>query len=137
MNPRQNDILTHTLPDWYLSWCWDNTELQEWWRTQWDPSPGPPANGGGSNINLGDRFTLGRQRQAGLVIQKILTGTLEPRTYFCEYHIAGRIGGFFYVQHHRSMAEGFFLFIPTAEQLVTLRHPHMATRLLTSIQENE
>lgn len=112
-------------PSWYLKWCRENERLQAWWRDQ-DLSARPCR----ANMSVGDRFMLGfgDRPQFGFVTAKIIVVGTGPEFPRFEWHIAGDIGGWRWVQNS-GMPECFY-WIPTAEQLAYVGEGPTAEHLL-------
>ena len=123
-----------TIPKWHLEDVWERKIFQEWWKMSWDNEDGHRHH---SNVNLGDCFSLGKCAQVGIVCGKVLhVGPgIEPEYH---YQIAGNIGGHYRHPVHSKMFEGgYFLFIPSAEQLAATGHMEWAQRLIESYGKGE
>lgn len=115
-----------TIPEWYLTWCWDNEAIQTHWKQEWKDEDGKLR----SNIYPGDRFSIGQTEDIGIVYRK----TLWPNVTFggedaYMYNIGGNIGGRYSSPVHKTLADGSYLWIPTVEQLLPLQQHHQAIDL--------
>lgn len=118
------------IPEWHLQWCWENTELQAHWRKEWTDEYG----GIHSHIYPGDRFSIGKSRDIGIVTNRIIWADRKNggrSTHM--YSIGGNLGGRWSSPLHDYMAEGHYLWIPTIEQLLVLRHTDQAAKLWSDL----
>jgi hypothetical protein len=112
-----------TVPAWYLTWCWDNEAIQTHWKQEWLEEDGRLQ----SNIYPGDRFSVGRTPDIGVVYDKIVWTYKEKNRH--RYEIGGKIGTHLYDPTHEAISDGRFLWIPTIEQLLALKQHMVATDL--------
>jgi hypothetical protein len=127
------------IPKAYIEWCQEEGALQAWWRKE--PWIGANRYGGQSlisNMHVGDRFSLGKTAQIGIIYEQVwhLCGAIGEPDYLA-FHIGYDIGGYWFEQRHSHMAEGYFFFIPTPEQLWRLGYKSKAMELLMQIEPGE
>jgi hypothetical protein len=114
------------IPEWYLAWCWDNEAIQTHWRQEWQDEKGKLR----SNIYPGDRFSIGKTTDIGVVHRKTFWPNVTvggEDTY--AYAIGGNIGGHYSSPVHKTLADGSYLWIPTIEQLLALKQHNTALDL--------
>ena len=118
----------------YLKWCVESPEGQEFqhiWRRPMFETEEKHAMGTckplRTNINPGDRVMHGMDNfkaptpQVSIIIGKILhlRGHLKQPSNF-EYRIDWNIGGHYGSKTHEEITDGYWIWIPWFEQLVTL-----------------
>lgn len=117
----------------YLRWCAKSPEGQElqriWRRPMWQDSHPDTYKGLTSltNINMGDRVMHGSNNyeaytpQVSVIVSKILyIGALTHKGNHYEYRIDCNIGGHHGAMTHDAVTDGYWIWIPWFEQLVTM-----------------
>ncbi len=111
------------IPHWHLEQCWETPELNEWWTKVW--MKGTVLHG---NIHPGDLFSHGEADQISVVASRI-TIVEKGESHF-QYTLGHNLGGHDYSPKHERLADGYFIFIPSAVQLTKMGQLAWAQDLL-------
>ena len=118
------------VPDWYLRWCAENADMQEWWRAITD---------GAANMSPGDRYSHGACQQYGWITRIVYNIALDRPDYLTIYHEGSR-GGFMSWHHsvdkRSPFNDGYFVWVPWVHQ-VAKWNKDIAMRLIMDADINE